>query len=58
MMIELSKPSKNHGDPVNSATDAKNNYKQNNEMVKQFVQKIPVLNKSVRSSIINYFEKI
>ena len=57
-MIELSKPSKNHGDPVNSATDAKNNYKQNNEMVKQFVQKIPVLNKSVRSSIINYFEKI
>ena len=58
MIIELSKPSKNHGDPVNSATDAKNNYKQNNEMVKQFVQKIPVLNKSVRSSIINYFEKI
>ena len=57
-MIELSKPSKNHGDPVNSATDAKNNYKQNNEMVKQFVQKIPVLNKSVRSIIINYFEKI
>jgi hypothetical protein len=58
MMIELSKPSKNHGDPVNSATDAKNNYKQNNKMVKQFVQEIPVLNKSVRSSIINYFEKI
>ena len=58
MIIELSKPSKNHGDPVNSATDAKNKYKRNNEMVKLFVQKIPVLNKSVRSSIINYFEKI
>ena len=56
MMIELSKPSKNHGDPVNSATDAKNNYKNNNKMVKQFVEKIPILNKSVRSSIINYFE--
>lgn len=58
IMIELSKPSKNHGDPVNSATDAKKIYKNNNEMVKQFVEKIPVLNKSVRSSIINYFEKI
>jgi len=58
MMIELSKPSKNHGSPINSATDAKNNYKNNNEMVKQFVEKIPVLNKSVRSSIINYFENI
>jgi hypothetical protein len=56
IMIELSKPSKNHGAPINSAIDAKNNYKQNNEMVKQFVQKIPVLNKSVKSSIINYFE--
>ena len=58
MMIELSKPSKNHGSPVNSATDAKNNYKNNNQMVKQFVEKIPVLNKSVMSSIINYFENI
>jgi len=56
IITELSKPSKNHGAPINSATDAKNNYKNNNEMVKQFVEKIPVLNKSVKSSIINYFE--
>ena len=56
IMIELSKPSKNHGEPINSATDAKNNYKNNNEMVKQFVEKIPVLNNSVYSGIINYFE--
>jgi len=56
IMIELYQPSKNHGDPIKCATDAKNNYKNNNKMVKQFVEKIPILNKSVKSNIINYFE--
>jgi hypothetical protein len=58
IIIELSQPSKHHGVSIKCATDAKKIYKTNNEMVKQFVEKIPSLNKSVMPCIINYFENI
>jgi hypothetical protein len=54
---QLSKPAQSHGNPVKSAVDAKNKYKFNNDMVKGFVGKIPRLKKSIKPTLINYFEK-
>lgn len=55
-MLELSKPAKTHGASVKSATEAKNIYNNNNNMVAQFVKKIPSFHKSIMPSLIHYFE--
>ncbi len=55
-ILELSKPAKTHGASVKSATEAKNIYSKNNNIMAQFVKKIPILYKSIKPCIIRHFE--
>ena len=54
--LELSRPAKQHGASVLCATEANKKFKQNNDMVKRFVQQIPSFNKSIKSELITFFE--
>ena len=55
-MLELSKPAKTHGATVKSATEAKKIYNINNNMVEQFVRKIPGFHNSISNTVLHYFE--
>jgi len=50
------KPAKTHGNSVKNTNEAKDSYDSRNNMVNQFLQKIPNLKHSVKTSLINYYE--
>ena len=56
MMIQLNKPSKNHGKSIQNSNLALQNYLSNQEMVKEFVIKNTKLNHKINNKVIEYFE--
>jgi hypothetical protein len=52
----LMSKAKTHGKSVNNAIEAKNKYDSINATVKQFVEKIPKLNNSIKPILISFYE--
>lgn len=52
----LMTPSKTHGYPVNNATQAKNKYNINKQLVRNFVNNIPKFNRSIKTILFDFYE--
>jgi hypothetical protein len=51
----LMKPSKNHGNPVKNANEAKNQYINNQQIVSNFLNNKPKFKRSIKHILIKYY---
>ena len=53
--IQLNSKSKKHGNPVKNSEEAKNSYNHNQIMVRKFINKIPILKKSINNKLESFY---